>query len=226
MSTPTAAITGACSATSSSRKPSASTIPITSAVFDGQRLLEVVVLGRGAADQEARRQAARAGGRPCRPTSSLEGSCAGIAWTSASPSRAALRRQHARDAGVALAASRPRGPPRPAARRPAARRAPRRRRRPAPGRSPGATGRPSGTTLIDGMPVSRPNTGSASATSDDERGGSPGERAAPQALAPAREARRAMLAGVHPGQSEPCRPAGRASPARPAAASASPPARR
>ena len=47
---------GACSATSSSRKPSARTTPMTSGVAAAQRRLEVGVLGGGAADERARRE--------------------------------------------------------------------------------------------------------------------------------------------------------------------------
>ena len=56
VTTPTAAMIGACSATSSSRKPSASTTPMTSGVLVGERRLEVVVLGDRAADERARGQ--------------------------------------------------------------------------------------------------------------------------------------------------------------------------
>ena len=47
---------GACSATSSSRNPSASTTPMTSGVLADSSCFEVVVLGDRAADQRTRRQ--------------------------------------------------------------------------------------------------------------------------------------------------------------------------
>jgi hypothetical protein len=51
VSTPTAASSGAWSAISSSRKPSASTTPMTRGVFPRQCGLDVVVLGDRPADQ-------------------------------------------------------------------------------------------------------------------------------------------------------------------------------
>ena len=51
----------------------------------GERLLEVVVLGRGAADERARAAARSGAGRSCCPTAVLDGSAFGTAWTSARP---------------------------------------------------------------------------------------------------------------------------------------------
>ena len=73
-----------------------------------ERLLEVVVLGGGAADERAGREARRGAGRSCGRRLLLDGSAFGIAWTSARPLRARLRlarRGRCRGRGAAIAAT-------------------------------------------------------------------------------------------------------------------------
>ena len=101
VSTPTAAITGACSARSSSRKPSTSTTPITSGVFSDEHLLEVVVLGGRATDEHAGRN-----GRPQAVDRRTDGRARRVGSRNRlhehEPAGALLRGHHPGDAGVGL----------------------------------------------------------------------------------------------------------------------------
>ncbi len=201
VTTPSAAISGAWRATSSSRKPSASTTPITSGVFAASAALEVVVLGGRAADQCAGGKGRRAAGRSCRPKPALDGSLGGPPVTSAVPPPPALR-GHDTEAMPASAAERPSaaGGVRSAG-RDDLERAGRARAEgvPGPARSRAREPSSSGTTLIDGMPVSSPQHRQRSATRATRAIGA--EQAAGGATAArpsAREARRAVLAASAP----------------------------
>ncbi len=199
-----AAASGAWSATSSSRKPSASTTPITIGVLRRQRGLEVVVLGGGAAHERAGRQRGAQPVDRSRRSPASDGSVVGDRLDQRrARSPPALGRRDAARSPRRRAAGRGRlGELR---RRDDLERArgARRRRRPGPARSRRASCRRTGTTVIDGMPVRRPTTGAASGQEHDERRQAVGDRALPEPLAPAREARRAVLARVDPRQREP-----------------------
>ena len=71
-----------------------------------------------------------------------------------------------------------------------------------PGRSRRREASLGGTTLIEGIAVFRPSDGAASASRTTSARPPKTSGPAPEPLAPGGEARRAVLAGVHPGQGE------------------------
>ena len=222
MTTPIAATSGAWRATSRSRKPSPRTTPITSGVFSARARLEVVVLRRRAADQPAPGSSPRSRSIVS-PTAASEGSAAGIAWIRLDPAGARRRRQDRGDPGIA---ARDRRRPRsaigstgaticsaPGAPGPKA---------PATASYPWREESSSGTTLIEGIPVSRLSTGNGERNERHKRrqlrseavgakgarprrrnGGSGARRSAPRAARAGRPAARAWRAPPEAGSASP-----------------------
>ena len=220
VTTPTAAMIGARRATSSSRKPSARTTPMTSGVFALERGLQVVVLGDRAADERGRGKvgAEAVDGGADGPVGRVVGGddldhhvaavpvIAGM--TCATPGSAlATAATRAASAAGATTCSAP-GAPAPKASW--------------TWRVGDARAVAGGHDLDGGHAGLQAQHGDGERDEDDDGERAEGDRAAPQALAPGREAR---LSGAHrsaPTAARACRPSARAWPARRAAASAWP----
>ena len=225
VTTASAAISGARTATSRSRKPSVEHDADQRAASSGAARCARSWFSaawpptRAPGGSAARRRSI------VRPTAGLDGSALGIACTSARPPRPGLRSEHAGDAGIA-----------PGGRRHGSSLALRRgdlersRRAGAEGPLHLLVADPGAVALGDDLDRRhaglQPEDRQREHDEHERRGRTEHVRLAPEPLAPARRARRAVLPRSAPSAAAARRPSGRASRARRAAGSASPRARR